>query len=460
MSYIVILEFLMFGSLHKKDHKLTEDANRCVMEYGTDLPVNSVEGSDHTVEALVRARGLKIILLAALRGGGSEALDAALQADSALPSNRRQYENSTAHLAKHRMYQTLLVLTEFCDGEGASALLGVALAALGEKNVQPSVRHLSEWIVVKLVCKNRGLAGRLVSAYEDAKANRLASVPSYLFALTHVALQSGEAGDLGQQMDRVASWCMAQTFATRTAAQVCFRKLYERARGRPDLRDRFAAVDGCVEDCTRQGDAAKNMAKLDELPFLTTLDPIRNFSVRDIFSHYSRITGVLPSEWENFEAFERVLSEGGLIDALGRHADPPDLGSVVRHRGSNPSSIWLDMMEGVEGGGGDEDGVIQKKVMPWMEMMEAEEDAAAGKRNTAFPHLVLVASLVDRLPNLGGLCRTCEIFGVGRYVVASKRCVDESDFQVQLYSSQNFPFFRERSKISYFNFPVSKSGID
>ena len=236
-------------------------------------------------------------------------------------------------------------------------------------------------------------------------------------------------------MRMVAPWCMSQTFAARTAAQISFRKLYEKARDRTSLREKFSAVDDCVEECTRQGDPSKNQAKLDEMPFLTTVDPIKNFSVRDIFSHFSRIMGLIPSEWENFVAFERVLNEDELVNLLGtRHEDKPDLASVLRHRGSNPSSIWLDMAEGVRGG--DEDGgggsgsVIQKKIMPWMEMMEAEEDAVASEeRRCAFPHLTLVASLVDRLPNLGGLCRTCEIFGVGRLVIGSMRFAEESDFR-------------------------------
>ena len=423
------ITFLLFGSLHKKEHKLIEDANRCVLDYGPGLPVNSVEGSDHLVEAVVRAHGLKILLVAARKGGVGDLLAAARHADSMLPSNRRQYENSTGHLSRHRLCQTLLVLTEFCDEGGASQLLDLALGTLVEKCVQPSVRHLSEWIVIKVVCKNRGSWEHLVSSYENAKRDRLGSIPSYLFILTQILLQSGKTDDLEVGMGMVAPWCMAQTFAIRTAAQVSFRKLYEMARDRSDLREKFSAVDDCVAECTRQGDPNKNQAKLDEMPFLTTLDPIKNFSVRDIFSHYSRIMGMIPSEWENFVAFERVLSENELIDSLGgRHEDIPDLAAVIKHRGSKPSSVWLDMAEGVQGG--DEDGAIQKKVMPWMEMMEAEEDAVAAEgRRCAFPHLTLVASLVDRLPNLGGLCRTCEIFGVGRYVIGSRRFVDESDFQ-------------------------------
>jgi len=36
-------------------------------------------------------------------------------------------------------------------------------------------------------------------------------------------------------------------------------------------------------------------------------------------------------------------------------------------------------------------------------------------------HLTVVASLVDKATNLGGLCRTCEVFGVGCLVLPSKK---------------------------------------
>jgi len=45
-----------------------------------------------------------------------------------------------------------------------------------------------------------------------------------------------------------------------------------------------------------------------------------------------------------------------------------------------------------------------------------------------YEDLIVIASLIDRLPNLGGLCRTCEIFGVGKMTVPSMSVVKEKDF--------------------------------
>ena len=44
-------------------------------------------------------------------------------------------------------------------------------------------------------------------------------------------------------------------------------------------------------------------------------------------------------------------------------------------------------------------------------LLDAGADAGA--------KLITIASLIDRVPNLGGLCRTCEVLGVGDLVRSS-----------------------------------------
>ena len=43
--------------------------------------------------------------------------------------------------------------------------------------------------------------------------------------------------------------------------------------------------------------------------------------------------------------------------------------------------------------------------------------------------LILVATLIDKGPNLGGLCRTSEIFNVKEFVIANVRYVEDKQFQ-------------------------------
>lgn len=86
---------------------------------------------------------------------------------------------------------------------------------------------------------------------------------------------------------------------------------------------------------------------------------------------------------------------------------------------------------------------FQKKINPWKLLSVSQEiEEYAGfnikKKCVAEEGLVVVASLLGHFPNLGGLCRTCEIFGVNKYVVSSLKVVSDQQFQNLSVSSQNW----------------------
>ncbi|XP_023773916.1 probable methyltransferase TARBP1 [Cyanistes caeruleus] len=77
---------------------------------------------------------------------------------------------------------------------------------------------------------------------------------------------------------------------------------------------------------------------------------------------------------------------------------------------------------------------VQKKIIPWknstpsLDLETAFQDRAAklGKSNS---RLIVVASLIDKPTNLGGLCRTSEIFGASALVVGSLHYIQDKQFQ-------------------------------
>lgn len=42
--------------------------------------------------------------------------------------------------------------------------------------------------------------------------------------------------------------------------------------------------------------------------------------------------------------------------------------------------------------------------------------------------LIVVASLIDKVTNLGGLARTCQVFGASTLVVDNLSCVEKKEF--------------------------------
>ena len=65
---------------------------------------------------------------------------------------------------------------------------------------------------------------------------------------------------------------------------------------------------------------------------------------------------------------------------------------------------------------------LQKKIMPLTNMFADDdlltlEDGSDKSSTGIHKGLIVVASLIDKINNLGGLCRSCEIYGVGTYAI-------------------------------------------
>ena len=85
---------------------------------------------------------------------------------------------------------------------------------------------------------------------------------------------------------------------------------------------------------------------------------------------------------------------------------------------------------------------IQKKIMPWRVLPSTDDVILQSeldkKKDSKTSQLVLCAVLVDKIPNLGGLCRTAEIFGVGTLIVGSHRYVEDKGFKSLSVSAERW----------------------
>ena len=72
---------------------------------------------------------------------------------------------------------------------------------------------------------------------------------------------------------------------------------------------------------------------------------------------------------------------------------------------------------------------VQQKITPW-ELMMQTDICLQGQHVVAKPRfpIIVMASFVSKSPNLGGLCRTCEIFNAELLVVHSLAATKESGF--------------------------------
>ncbi|KAF4793430.1 hypothetical protein TURU_111996 [Turdus rufiventris] len=156
---------------------------------------------------------------------------------------------------------------------------------------------------------------------------------------------------------------------------------------------------------------------------------LENTSEKTIFYTLPRLSELAEDEWISLSKFDRFTdiplpaafqcyhSRAELRDLKPSDWSQQDMGSHSAEADSQPE--WTD---------------VQKKIIPWknstssLDLETAFQDRAAklGKSNS---RLIVVASLIDKPTNLGGLCRTSEIFGASALVVGSLHYIQDKQFQ-------------------------------
>jgi len=75
---------------------------------------------------------------------------------------------------------------------------------------------------------------------------------------------------------------------------------------------------------------------------------------------------------------------------------------------------------------------FQKKIVPWEQWSEGDAPHVDAREvHLTRPHqeIIVVASLIDKAPNLAGLARTCEIFNATSLVISNKKVMEDTLFK-------------------------------
>lgn len=430
-----LTEALLYGPIYRKDQRLVKATNKFVSST-PNLSINATEGSDHWNDAKVRSIAMVHLMK---RLADRQDFNAVLLMDNLETKigggnqDRRHFDNSLTHLTRNRLCQTYLLMSEHTTSGGTTVsekMCGIALNNLEAKSQQLSVKYLSEWILIRLAANDDKVKSKIYSAYENAARDKLGSVPSYLIIITQLAGFNSDLSQKASALAIVAPWCLGQQFSTRLCASACFKNLYSQCD--ENTQEKYSTMHGCIVDSlTNQGCYKKNREKANCDFHINDFHAWNDFNCRSIFYDHPRLTGVSRSEWIPEDVCKKVgltswLALNDNKSALHAHREEfCRCEQCFGNQDKNKNLIEID-------NSGDH---VQRKIIPWNAMFE--EDCTE-KKTPKNPNLILVASLIDRLPNLGGLCRTCEIFGVGTYVVGCEKYCHEKEFQNVSVTAHNW----------------------
>ncbi|XP_073194225.1 probable methyltransferase TARBP1 isoform X6 [Lepidochelys kempii] len=232
----------------------------------------------------------------------------------------------------------------------------------------------------------------------------------------------------------VLQWCFNHNFSVRLYALVALKKIWGMCKAL--FVEEFEALTPVIESSLHQvenmhgtGNARKNWQRIQDHFFFATFHPLKDYSLETIFYTLPRLSELVEDEWIPLYKFTRYTdislpaafhwlhSRTELLNLKPSDWSQQDMGSDLVE--TDNQTEWTD---------------VQKKIIPWknsspdldLELVFQDRAAKLGKSNS---RLIVVASLIDKPTNLGGLCRTSEIFGASALVVGSLHYINDKQFQ-------------------------------
>ncbi|XP_074532568.1 tRNA (guanosine(18)-2'-O)-methyltransferase TARBP1 [Halichoeres trimaculatus] len=449
----ILTEACVYGPVFRRDQRLIQDVQAYVEQLGEECSANVAVMSDNRDEQLPRLCALAFLTrLDPLKLHHHErliqevVLDLLKKDNDISKSKVRYYSNSLQHRVKNRVWQTLLLLLPKLREEFIASVVKCVFEA-GFCSNQASVKYLLEWMMILiLVCHPQHVDvfwGCFSMDHEKTKT----SACTFLSVLVHfnVILPGLKEKTLQLQkaLDIILQWCFNHNFSVRLYALLALKRVWNLAKqvieeGRDcGLGGLSTVIEACLnqaEAMQNTGNANKNWLRIQEHFFFGAFDPFRDHSVETIFYTFPSLSEVSDDEWIPAWKFEQLhgFSDSSPLPVRNPSPDLSQLqpGDWIQQDKSeqNKEDRWAE---------------VQKKITPWrlgIQEQEPELQLAPQQRAARLGRLhgalLVVASLIDKPTNLGGLCRTCEIFGASALVLDNLRHVSDKHFQSLSVSSE------------------------
>ncbi|XP_054654485.1 probable methyltransferase TARBP1 isoform X3 [Dunckerocampus dactyliophorus] len=444
----ILSEACIYGPVFRRDQRLVQDVQTYVEQLGEGCAANTVVVSDNRDDQLPRMYALAFLSRLDPSNQLHERLMeqlvvTLLEKDKNMSKSVRISSNSLQHRVKNRVWQTLLLLLPKFKEEFVTSLLNSVFEA-GFCSNQASVKYLIEWMMILILFHYPQHIDRFWVCFDMNHGGTKTGICTFLAVLVHFAVIIPKLKDpdvqLVKALDVTLQWCFHHNFSVRLYALLALKRVWSLVEVRGNeaadgLRGLSTVVKACLhqtEALKNTGNANKNWTRIQEHFFFGAFDPIRDYSIETIFYTFPSLSGLADDEWIppwKLEKHSCVSQTPPLKNAA------PDLSQL------QPGD-WIQQDKSEE----DKEerwAEVQKKITPWrLDIQEQDPDlhlvpqqrvARVGKHHGA---LLVVASLIDKPTNLGGLCRTCEIFGASALALDNLRHISDKHFQSLSVSSE------------------------
>ncbi|XP_030628121.1 probable methyltransferase TARBP1 [Chanos chanos] len=456
LSHLDILtEACVYGPVFRKDQRLIQEVQSYVEQLGEGCAANAAVRSDDRSDHFPRV--CVLAFLSRLEPSNQlhqrlmeELVQRLLRKDEEISKSKvRYYGNSMQHRVKNRVWQTMLLLLPKLRPDFVIGYVLTRVFEAGFCSNQASVKYLIEWAMILIFNNNPSQMERLWTCFNVDQEKTKTSICTFLSVLVHLNILLPKLQDKVAQwrkaLEIILQWCFSHNFSVRLYALLALKKVWgleeARALAEQDLTA-SAALGGLatvVQACLHQaeamqntGNAMKNWSRIQEHFFFSTFHPLRDYSVETIFHTFPSLSELADDEWIPVWKFEKLV--------MFPQSSSVPLRNPVRDLSELQPGDWIQQDKG------DLDqeerwAEVQKKMTPWrLSVQDQEPQLVAQQRAVRLGKLtsalLVVASLIDKPTNLGGLCRTCEIFGASALILDTLRHASDKQFQALSVSSE------------------------
>ncbi|KAK9507448.1 hypothetical protein O3M35_007301 [Rhynocoris fuscipes] len=415
---------LIFGPILRKDQRIEKELCDCIESMGEEMAINVLmPGLNTKYSTDVRIFSLSILLDKDTFERNNLVkilISELLQSYKESCKSNRYFNDSLVHRKRNRILQTLLALNSLIINDvhfhkEVNELLNFVNENLLCESQQPSIRYQLEWLYILLV--NNNADDSVTRRNLWASNERLGSVCSFISIAYHLVKLKQDEDFFEEFLENVLPWCMSQNFNIRLYAQVTLKKLLSQYK---NVSIKYDILTRNQWKIYQQGNMLNNAQKLETDFYFDCFNPFKHFSLQTIFWDLPRLSNVSSEEWIPLTVLkEKITNKPEKL--LWGDEELEDVNSLSERLVPN----WILKAHG-SNSEYEEQYSVQKKFTPWKGMFPQEIDSDHCSKKKG--ELILVASLIDKTSNLGGLARTCEVFGAKELIIDSLNFINDKQF--------------------------------
>jgi tRNA guanosine-2'-O-methyltransferase len=467
----IIIELVTFGDIFKKEKRNTKDIQVFIESLGQQFATNELIQSDYLDDIEIRVQTLLYLLTTDSKLNSqfySLLLRKSIQKDETIKDENqmRLFTNSMAHRERFRLWQLNLLILHNLNKVEIDYLIEYSETSLLTET-QPSIRHIIEWVLVRIIniqISNLHQPFNFDQFWNKSKQfshKKVGYVCSWLSVLTNLAplIPSNEMkiNYLKNLTSLILSQVLSSNFHIRVHVEAILIKLYslftkplnEMSTG---LNDPNFLKDSQVESLVNQIvsiikpviDDKERHSNLCLNHFYFNFDPIEDYCIEVILYTFPYLCSFINDELVPIESFLAILDKKKKSHSsshLNDQDSPLFINQSLKLKSQNlrlnncKPGIWkFTVLKEDQSEDKAEMCIedLQKKMIPWHSLLPNDDDNdenVTDKSKKVNSELILVASLIDKGTNLGGISRTCEIFGVKELVLSNIKCIEDKLFQ-------------------------------